>query len=210
MGAGPAIPGTKERQAQPLAEVVPASGGWQEEMRNLAKRQVEQAHIRERHRNPMIPDDFLDTRDSGLPSDMMVKGVQIPRPGLPAEVAQYERFRLAGFQHVRWEWVSKNGGADGKANIPGAERVMLGNDGMPVAAIAGCFLMYIDRGYYEEKRSKNREDRNRILQTKVEERTEELEKGVNRSVHMDRVNIESFEHLQEVENDPSERERKGS
>lgn len=210
MGAGPAIPGTKERQAQSkVAEAMP-SGGWQEEMRGLAKRQVEQAHIRERFRNPLIPDDFLDTRDSGLPSDMLVKGIQVPRPGMPAEVAQYERFRLAGFQHVRWDWISRNGGADGKANLPGAERVMLGNDGLPVAVVAGCYLMYIDRGYYEEKRGLNREKRNLETQTKVEQRTEELEKGVNRSVHMDRVNIESFEHLQEVENDPSERERKGS
>lgn len=207
--AGRAIPGTAERETQaPVLEATPV--GWQDEMRNLAQNQIRHAHIRERHRNPMIPDDFLDTRDSGLPSDMMVKGVQVPRQGIPAEVAQYERFRLSGFQHVRWDWVSKNGGADGKANIPGAERMMLGNDGMPVAAIGGCYLMYIDRGYYEEKRGINRERRNSILNAKTEKRTEEVEKGVSRSVHMDRVNIESFEHLQEVENDPSERERKGS
>lgn len=203
--AGKAIPGTEVLEATPQ----PVKG-WQDEMRELASRQSAHARVRERFRNPMIPDDFLNTRDSGLPSDMMVKAVQIPRPGLPAEVAQYERFRVAGFQHIRWDWISKNGGADGKANIPGAQKVALGNDGLPVAAVAGCYLMFIDRGYYEDKRGANRDRRNAILNAKVEARTEATEKGVNRSVNLERVNIESFEHLQEIENDPSERERKGN
>lgn len=210
MAAGKAIPGASERQ-RPIPPVLEAtSTGWQDEMRNLARRQVENAHVRDRFRNPMIPDDFLDTRDSGLPSDMMVKGVQIPRPGIPAEMGQYHRFRDGGFQHVRWDWVSKNGGADGKANIPGAERVTLGNDGMPVVAIANCYLMYVDRGYYEEKRGINRDRRNSISQKKVEDRVEEVEKGVSRSVNLHRVDVESFEQLQEIENNPNERERKGS
>lgn len=140
-------------------------GDWRDEMVERAQRSAAQLATRERHRNPLIPDNFLDVSNAGFPADMDVRGVQIPRQGNPAEMMQYRSMLDLQWQHVPWHYISLNGGADGKANIPGAVPHDLGGGNL-VAALGGNYLMFADRKQYENRRARNLQQANRSIDSK--------------------------------------------
>ncbi len=175
---------------------------WKAQMMSVADASAHRLAERRRARNPMIPDNFLDFSDAGFPSDLIVKGVQIPRPGVPQEMANYQTMLNLDWQHVKWEWISKNGGMDGKAVIPAARQERLGSDGQGVAVVGTLYLMFANRAHYEERRSDNREIQNSKLLEKVADREEQTKlgpKGTTRQTTSDRHELISFDDVMEIE-----------
>lgn len=140
---------------------------WRSAM--VAKAQSAASHLstRERARNPMVPDNFLDFSGAGFPADLVVIPVQIPRQNVPAEMAQYREVLNRQWLHVPWSVISKNGGADGKANVPGASKYDLGG-GEFVAVVAGNYLMYADKSQNKQRRQSNLDRATQNLQYKTQ------------------------------------------
>lgn len=152
---------------QQQAATVPQDTGadWRTAMVAQSEKAAAQLATRDRHRNPLIPDNFLDVSGAGFPADLDVRGVQIPRAGNPAEMMQYRSMLELQWLHVPWDAISTNGGRDGKANVPGATPHDLGG-GHLVAAVAGNFLMFANRKQYEDRRARNLERANRSIDKK--------------------------------------------
>lgn len=169
---------------------------WRSALVTAARSAGERVTARDRYKNPAIPHDFLDVSDAGFPADIIVKGVQIPSAGVPAEMAQYRAMREAQWLHVPWSAISANGGADGKAFVPGATKHDLGG-GHLVVELSGYYLMYADRTQYQERRARNTERANesRAYKLQVEE---EADIGVRKS-HRDGGDTMSLEELLEFE-----------
>lgn len=129
---------------------------WREQMINSAREQASISSASETSRNPLVPHNFFEFRDSGFPSDIVVMALQIPRQSSPAELMQYkDMVNIKRWQHVRWEWISENAGFDGKPYPPGVESLDLG--GVLVATVAGHYMMYASREQYEARRRANLE-----------------------------------------------------
>jgi hypothetical protein len=171
-------------QAPQVATTEPGAD-WREAMMASARAAASRVAIKERARNPMIPDNFLDVSDSGFPADITVLGVQIPRPGVPQEMAQYRDMINLQWLHVPWSFISKNGGEDGKAHVPGVAKYDLGG-GEFVAVLAGNFLMYANREQYQQRRVRNANKADESLQYKVQNRLEEAtEDGKRRNLRVE-------------------------
>lgn len=139
---------------------------WRVEMLRTAAQVGEALSVKDRARNPLVPNNFLDVSDAGFPSDIIVKPVAIPAVGNVLQLQQYQEFRNKMWQHVKWSWISSNGGLDGKASIPGAEARDLGG-GELVATLSGYYLMYADKKAYLRRRAENVEAANRRLEERV-------------------------------------------
>ena len=126
---------------------------------------------RERAKNPAIPDNFMDLTGSGLPSDIQVLSIPIPRQGNPGDMAQYRDMVQLQWLHLPWSVMSKSGGQDGKAVIPGAVAHDLGN-GQFVVTLVGSYLMYANRKQYEDRRKTNLTRNQESLKYKTESRFE--------------------------------------
>jgi hypothetical protein len=146
---------------------------WRAKLVETASSAGSRLETRERSRNPMIPDNFMDLSDAGFPADLIVSPVQIPRQDVPAEMAQYRDMLNLQWLHLPWSAISANGGLDGKASVPGAVRIDLG--GSFVVALAGHYLMYANRHQYEARRDRNVRRYQESVTTKMESRTEALE-----------------------------------
>lgn len=146
---------------------------WRVDMLKAATAAGARVTASDRSRNPLIPNNFFDLSGAGFPSDVQVMMVPIPAKGSPAQMGQYHNVTaVLGWSHVRWGWISENGGLDGKASVPGASAVDLGN-GELVASLSGYYLMFADRKQYEARRAQNLERANR----KVEERVAAVEEA---------------------------------
>lgn len=187
---------------------VPSTDGdWRTSMVAAAQEAGSRLTSRERHKNPAIPNDFLDMSDAGFPADVVVKGIPIPTPGIPAEMAQYRNMRESQWLHVPWSFISSNGGADGKAYVPGASKHDLGQ-GDFVATLSGYFLMFADRHQYNKRRARNSERANESRSVKFENE-EEADIGVRR-MHRDGGAAMTIEELLEFDKRiGDEPERKG-
>jgi hypothetical protein len=197
------IPRAKPRAApreEPEMRDVPRepAADWREQAIRMSEGAAKQIAVREHSRNPAFPNNFLDMSDAGFPADIIVKGFQIPRAGLPQEMAQYRTVIDYQWLHVPWEWISVNDGMDGKARIPNARKVPLG-DGQFVAALGNDYLMFANRWQYENRRKENRETRNRVAEIKIEDRVEEVESGHRRAVSMEKHSSVSLEEMLEME-----------
>lgn len=131
----------------------------------------QRAIARDRVKNPMMPDNYLDFSECGFPSDIHVVGIQIPRPGIPGEMMQYRDAVNLQWIHVPWDFISQNAGADGKAYVPGATRYELGG-GHFVAVVANHYLMFASRQFYEERRARNISKAGESLQYKLDHQEE--------------------------------------
>jgi len=171
---------------------------WKEQAVQMSIAAGEQIMQRERARNPMFPNNFLDMSDAGFPADIIVKGVQIPRAGIPLEMAQYRTVVNYQWLHVPWDWISRNDGQDGKARVPNARKVAIG-DGQFVAAVGEDYLMFANRRQYEDRRRENRETRNQVAEVKTADRVEELEAGHRRAVSQEKFSSISLEQMIEIE-----------
>ena len=149
---------------------------WRDSMVSMARSTALGARSRDRVKNPMVPDNFLDVSEAGFPSDIVVLPVSIPRPGVPAEMDQYRRLINYQWLHVPWDFISKNGGEDGKAFVPGAERYDLGG-GHFVAVLAGHYLMFASREQYQNRRTKNVQKSTEALQYKMDQLQEQTQQG---------------------------------
>jgi len=149
---------------------------WRAAMMAKASKASTMISTRERARNPLIPDNFLDLSGAGFPSDLIVLAVQIPRAQSPAEQQQYRNMTNAGWLHVPWNAISENGGADGKAVIPAADRHVLGR-GEEVACLAGHYLMFANRQQYLERRARNVARTSEHLEYKMTEMEEKDDYG---------------------------------
>ena len=149
---------------------------WRQGMVAQAGRAGAMLAAKDHSRNPFIPDNFLDVSSAGFPADLTIVAVQIPRQSSPAEMGQYRNLVNFGWLHVPWDAISANGGNDGKANVPGAQKVDLGG-GNFVATLAGHYLMFADKKQYEERRARNVARASQNLQYKTEELEETSEHG---------------------------------
>lgn len=149
---------------------------WAVEMQRTATLVGEVVGVQERSRNPLVPNDFLDFSRAGFPSDIIVKAVLIPATGNPRQMMQYDEYRRLLWQHVKWDWISSNGGLDGKASVPGAESRDIGG-GERVATLSGYYLMYALRAAYLQRRAQNVERANRKLEQRVIDKAEEHDNG---------------------------------
>ncbi len=192
------IPTLKRAEApQQPAEAV---SDWRKQLVTQAKGTASALRTRERTRNPMIPDNFLDLHDAGFPADLVVLPVQIPRPAVPGEMAQYRDMLNYQWLHVPWNVISKNGGEDGKANVPGATPHDMGG-GHFVAVLAGHYLMFASREQYEARRASNTLKAGESLQYKMDH-LEEQNKASMRSTmrhETDHVGPMTLEQLLEYE-----------
>lgn len=170
---------------------------WRQNMVAQAGRAGAMLSAKQQSRNPLIPDNFLDVSDAGFPADLTVVGVQIPRAGSPAEMAQYRNLVNYGWLHVPWDAISANGGNDGKANVPAAQKMDLGS-GEFVATLAGHYLMFADTKLYQERRARNVARENQKLVYKTEEMEEKSDSGRMFS-HSDSSGPMSLEDLLEYE-----------
>ena len=161
------LPKAGSRQAAPTR----AEGDWRETLVRTAQRAGGQVQVRERARNPMLPDNFMDLSEAGFPADISVVPVQIPRQAVPAEMAQYRDLVNRQWLHLPWDVISSNGGMDGKANLPGAMPLDMGG-GHLVATLAGHYLMYADKAQYHSRRAENRKRSTESVQYKMEPREE--------------------------------------
>lgn len=149
---------------------------WRDAMVSMARSTAFGGQTRDRVKNPMVPDNFLDVSEVGFPSDIIVLPVGIPRPGIPSEMDQYRRLINYQWLHVPWDFISKNGGEDGKAFVPGAEKYDLGG-GQFVAVLAGHFLMFASREQYKRRRAANVEKSTKALEHKMDELQEKTKQG---------------------------------
>lgn len=140
---------------------------WRTAMVESARSAGSRIATRERARNPAIPNNFLDFSDAGFPANLDILPVQVPRASIPQEMAQYRDMINRQWQHVPWSAISVNGGADGKAHVPGATRHDLGG-GMAVAVVAGNYLMYADKQQHKDRRARNVEKSSENLKYKME------------------------------------------
>lgn len=169
---------------------------WRTALVSAARDAGSRVTSRERSKNPTMPNDFLDMEDAGFPADIIVKGVQIPSAGIPAEMAQYRDMIERQWLHVPWSAISSNGGLDGKAFVPGATKYDLGQ-GHHVASLSGYFLMFADRKQYQDRRARNieRANESRAYKFQVEE---EADIGVRRT-HRDGGDPMTLEELMEFD-----------
>jgi hypothetical protein len=151
---------------------------WRAKLVETASLAGSRIESRERARNPMIPDNFMDLSDSGFPADLIVICVQIPRQDVPAEMAQYRDLLNLQWLHLPFSAISMSGGQDGKADVPGAVRIDLGG-GNFVAGLAGHYLMFANRHQYEERRARNVRRHQESAAAKMEAR-EELIEGMSK------------------------------
>jgi len=158
-----------------------SQGDWRDGMVNAARAAASRVSVRERAKNPAIPHNFLDVSEAGFPADIIVKAVQIPRAGDPAEMAQYRDMLDREWLHVPWNAISTNAGLDGKAFVAGAYKVDLGG-GVFVAALAGHYLMFADRHQYEQRRAHIRQQANESRAYKLNNE-QETDHGVRKSRH---------------------------
>lgn len=156
-----------------VAKAVEQTEDWRSRLVDTATSAGSRVEARERARNPMVPDNFLDLSDAGFPADIIVLPVQIPRQSEPAEMAQYRDILNMQWLHVPWGVISSNGGQDGKAHVPGAVRIDLGGSQF-VAGLSGHYLMYANRHQYEQRRNRNLRRYQESVQYKMESRVEEL------------------------------------
>ena len=183
---------------------------WREALVKTAVDAGSRLEVRERAKNPMIPDNFLDFSDSGFPADLVVLPIQVPRQGIPEEMAQYRDMLNMQWLHVPWSAISSNGGQDGKAYVPGAVRLDLGG-GNFVASVANQYLMYASREQYMSRRSRNTARSVEALQLKMEERTEDASQryGQRGNLRFDSTNTgpmtveEMFEYEKSIGDEPS-------
>ncbi len=201
----------KKSEAPPVPRVEPVAPGadWRDALVEQANKAVSSFRARDRTRNPMVPDNFLDVSNAGFPADIKVLAVQIPRLGVPAEMAQYRDMLNLQWLHMPWNAISMNGGEDGKASVPGAQRIDLG-DGQYVAAIANNYLMFSNRKQYDDRRLANTRRSGESLKYKIESRTEEGEEGgKRRNLRVDSTNTgpmtldQLLAYEQEIGEEPS-------
>ena len=147
---------------------------WRVEMLRTATQAGVTLSARDRARNPLIPNNFLDVSDAGFPSDITIATVLIPASGNVAQLQQYQEFRHKHWRHVKMSWISNNGGRDGKAFVPGVEARDLGG-GELVATLSGYYLMYASKEAYLSRRAQNVADANRRLESRVQEMEEKHE-----------------------------------
>lgn len=149
------------------------SGGddWRDVLVKSATEAGSRLTTKERSRNPMIPDNFMDLTGSGLPPDIQVLSIPIPRQSSVGDAAQYRDMIQRQWLHLPWDVMSKTGGQDGKAVIPGATAHDLGN-GQLVVALTGNFLMYANRKQYEDRRTANLNRYQESIKYKTESRFE--------------------------------------
>ncbi len=127
---------------------------------------------RERVRNPAIPNNVFDFSGSGLPADFTYVPVEVPNPNSPLyphQLSILNDYLWSGFQHLTDEWVTHDG-RNGTAAIPNSVTI----DGRIV--VAGCYVLYADRDWYERRRRDNVESRNAILESQQESREESLDR----------------------------------
>lgn len=163
-----------------LAQKPDGADDWRAKLVDTATSAGSRLEVRERARNPMIPDNFLDLSEAGFPADLVVLPVPIPRQDVPAEMTQYRDLLNMQWLHVPWNVISANGGQDGKAHVPGSVRIDLGG-GQFVAGLAGHYLMYANRHQYEERRTRNTRRSQESVQYKMESRVEELKDAASRT-----------------------------
>lgn len=156
------------------APTVKATSGddWRDVLVKTATEAGSRLSTRERSKNPMIPDNFMDLSGSGLPSDIQVLSIPIPRHTSPSDMAQYQDMIQRQWLHLPWSVISKTGGQDGKAVIPGAAAHDLGN-GQFVVTLAGNFLMFANRKQYEDRRKEHLKRYQDSVQYKLESRFDE-------------------------------------
>lgn len=171
-------------------------GDWRTALVSAARDAGSRVSTRERHKNPTMPHDFLDMSEAGFPADLVVKGVQIPSPGIPAEMSQYRGMIESQWLHVPWSAISSNGGLDGKAYVPGATKHDLGG-GHFVVTLSGYYLMFADRKQYHDRRARNTERANESRAYKLEAE-EKSDIGV-RKAHRDGGEPMSLDELLEFE-----------
>lgn len=153
---------------------------WRSEMLKAASDASDSLQYYERGRNPALPNNFLDVSGAGFPADLIVIALQIPRQGVPQEMAQYRQVtQELKWLHVPWDYISQNGGADGKPNPPSAVRIDLGT-GQAVAGLPGHYLLFASRKQYEDRRTKNIVQASERLAFKAH-KEEEFDNGVRRS-----------------------------
>lgn len=157
----------------PTPERKTTGGGddWRDVLVKQASEAGSRLTTKERARNPMIPDNFMDLTGSGLPSDIQVLSIPIPRQSSVGDAAQYRDMIQRQWLHLPWDVMSKTGGQDGKAVIPGATAHDLGG-GQLVVALTGNFLMYANRKQYEDRRKANLTRNQQALQYKTENQFE--------------------------------------
>lgn len=182
-------------QVQPQAA---STDDWRVEMLRTASQVGTALSVRDRARNLLIPNNFLDFSDAGFPSEIIVKAVPIPAQGNTLQLMQYQEYRDKLWQHVKWDWVSANGGLDGKANVAGAEARDLGNGNL-VATLSGYYLMYADKKAYLGRRASNIERSNQRIEERVAQQAEEGEHGSRRSGHVSAPQALTVDDLLEYE-----------
>lgn len=171
---------------------------WRVEMLRTATQIGEALSVKDRARNPLVPNNFLDVSDAGFPSDIIVKPVLIPASGHVGQLQQYQEYRNLRWQHVKWSWISSNGGLDGKASVPGAEAKDLGG-GELVATLSGYYLMYAYHDAYMGRRARNVAEANRKLEKRMEEIDERHEHNARTSGSITAAQTLSVEDLLEYE-----------
>lgn len=176
-----------------------AQSDWRVDMLRSATAAGARVSASERARNPLIPNNFFDLSEAGFPSDVQVMMIPIPAKGSPAQMSQYHNATaVLGWSHVRWDWISENGGLDGKASVPGASAHDLGN-GEYVASLSGYYLMFADKKQYEARRAQNLERANRRIEERVAA-VEEDKGGNSRTFgHIDDPQTLSVDDLLEYE-----------
>ena len=155
-----------------MSDVAVQTSDWRVDMLQQATASAGVLSAKDRQRNPLVPNNFFDLTDAGFPADVTVKMVPIPAQGSPNQMAQYHNMTaVLHWRHVKWGWISENGGLDGRANVPGAAKRDLGN-GDEVATLSGYYLMFADRKSYEDRRAKNVERANQKLEYKATQQQE--------------------------------------
>ena len=126
----------------------------------LSKRFAPIAASQVRAKSQLIPNNFFDLSDSGLPSDYIYMPLDIPNPHRPFYEHQLAALREAersGFQYLPTDLVSRDG-SNGRATIPNFVEV----EGR--VTIANCYIMFAGRDWYNERRNSNTKVRNDKLE----------------------------------------------
>lgn len=161
------VPTAGSKKAETKAE-----RDWRKSLVEKATSAGEALSVKERVRNPMVPNNMFDFSAAGFPADIQVLPIQIPRPGDPAEMAQYKDMLYRTWQHLPYDVISTNGGLDGKAVVPGCEARDMGG-GRLVAVLGEHYLMYANRHQHVQRRKENTEAGAERVRYKMETRAEE-------------------------------------
>lgn len=138
-------------------------------MRQRVERHIVQKQ-KERVRNPAIPDDLFDFSESGLPSEFVYHPVEVPNSSSPLyanQLGALQNYLHAGFEFLTTELATRDG-RDGTAMIPELVEI----DGRVV--VAGCYILFADRDWYQGNRNRNIAKRNKALEAQTEAREESL------------------------------------